>query len=179
MNQAAEKFVALNKRQAEMAIRAFQIGFGAWEMLIKLNLEATRSLLEEGMANISALPTVGDMAGLSAWSGQFQAAGDKLSGYSRNVYEISGQAAKELGNLLEQSLLVSNQEVLEWVEEALKTSSIPQTEATAAAAKAAMANAKTVIEGISKAVRQTTGYAEANVPAAAAGTAEAVKGVAK
>src|SRR5258708_3244657 len=158
MNQAAEKFVALNKRQAEMAIRAFQIGFGAWEMLIKLNLEATRSLLEEGMANISSLPTVGDMAGLSAWSGQFQAAGDKLSGYSRNVYEIGGQAAKELGNLLEQSLLVSNQEVLEWVEEALKTSSIPQTEATAAAGKDGMADGRPGIERISNAGRETARY---------------------
>jgi len=61
----------------------------------------------------------------------------------------------------------------------LKSSSIPQPEGTAAAAKAAMANAKSVIEGISKAVRQTAGYADANVRAAAAATAEAVKSTAK
>jgi phasin family protein len=179
MNQAAEKFVALNKKQAETAIRAFQIGFNAWEMLIKLNLEATRSLFEEGVANIHALPKASDMAGLSAWTGQFRAGADKLSGYSRNVYEIGGQASSELGNLLEQTLLSTNQEVLEWVDEVLKSSPIPQPEATAAAAKAAMANAKTVIEGISKAVRQTAGYADANVRAAAAATAEAVKSTAK
>lgn len=179
MSQAAEKFVALNKKQAETAIRAFQIGFNAWEMLIKLNLEATRLLLQEGVANIHAFPRAGDMAGLSAWTGQFRAGADKLSGYSRNVYEIGGQASSEVGDLLEQTLLSTNQEVLEWVDEMLKSSSIPQPEATAAAAKAAMANAKTVIEGISKAVRQTAGYADANVRAAAAATAEAVKSTAK
>jgi len=179
MSQAAEKFVALNKKQAETAIRAFQIGFNAWEMLIKLNLEATRMLLQEGMASVQAMPKAGEVAGLSAWNGQFRAAADRLSGYLRNVYEISGQAAGELGNLLEQTLLSNNQEVVEWVDEVLKSSSIPQPEATAAAAKAAMANAKSVIEGISKAVRQTAGYADANVRAAAAATAEAVKGTAK
>jgi phasin family protein len=179
MNQAAEKFVALNKKQAETAIQAFQIGFNAWEMLVKLNLEATRSLIEEGVANLHALPQGVEIPGVQAWTGQIRAAADKLSGYSRNVYEIGGQASAQLGGLLEQTLLSSNQEVLEWVDEVLKSSSIPQSEATSAAAKAAMANAKAVIEGISKAVRQTAGYADANVRAAAAATAEAVKGTAK
>jgi phasin family protein len=179
MNHVAEKIVALNKKQAETAIRAFQIGFNAWELLIKLNLEATRSLFQEGVANIHALPTAGELADWSAWTGQFRAGAEKLSGYSRNVYEIGGRASGEVGDLLEQTLLSTNQEVLEWVDEVLKSSSIPQSEATAAAAKTAMANAKTVIEGISKAVRQTAGYADANVRAAAAATAEAVTSTAK
>jgi phasin family protein len=179
MNQAMEQFVALNKKQAETAIRAFQIGFSAWEMLIKLNLEATRSLFREGMANIHAFPKSGDAPGLSEWTGQFQAGADKLSGYSRNIYQIGGQASGELGDLLEQTLLSTHQEVLEWVDEVLKSSSIPQPEATAAAAKTAMANARTIIEGISKAVRETAGYADANVRAAAAATAEVVKSTAK
>ena len=179
INQANEKFVALNKKQIETTVQVFQIGFNACEMLIKLNLEAARSLLQESMANAQPLTAVRDVAGLSAWTGgQFRAGADKLSGYSRNVYEIGGQASSTLGDLLEQTLLSTNQEVVEWVDEVLKSSSIPQPEATAAAAKAAMANAKTVIEGISKAVRQTAGYADANVRAAAAATAEAVKNTA-
>ena len=179
MNLAVEKFVALNKKQTETAIRAFQIGFNAWEMLIKLNLEATRLLLEEGMATIQTLPQSSEMADLSGWTRQIRAGADKLSGYSRNVYEIGGQASSEWGDLVEQTLLSTSQEVLEWVDEVLKSSSIPQPEATAAAAKTAMANAKTVIEGISKAVRQTAGYADANMRAAAAATAQAVKSTAK
>ena len=176
INQANEKFVALNKKQIETTVQVFQIGFNACEMLIKLNLEAARSLLQESMANAQPLTAVRDVAGLSAWTGgQFRAGADKLSGYSRNVYEIGGQASSTLGDLLEQTLLSTNQEVVEWVDEVLKSSSIPQ---PAAAAKAAMANAKTVIEGISKAVRQTAGYADANVRAAAAATAEAVKNTA-
>jgi ElaB/YqjD/DUF883 family membrane-anchored ribosome-binding protein len=83
-----------------------------------------------------------------------------------------------VGNLLEQTLLNTNQELMDWLDEVLKSSSTPQPEA-AAAAKAAMASANAVIEGISKAVRQTAGYADANVKATAAATAEAVKSAAK
>lgn len=176
MSQSIDKFVALNKKQVEVAFQAFQIGFDAWESLVKLNLEAGKSLLQESVANVQSLSQVRDTAGLSAWSGsQFKAGAERVSGYSRNVYEIGGQAARQLGDVLEQSLLSNSQEAMEWVDEVLKSSSIPQPEATAAAAKAAMANAKAVIEGISKAVRQTAGYADANVRAAAAATAEAVK----
>ena len=178
MSLAAEQFVALNKKQMQTTIRVVQIGFNAWEMLIKLNFEAVRSLLREGMANAQPVTAVRDVAGLSAWTGgQFRAGANKLLGYSRNVDEIGGQASGALGDLLEQTLLSTTQEVVEWVDEVLKSSSIPQPEA--AAAKAAMANAKTVIEGISKAVRQIAGYADANVRAAAAATAEAVKNTAQ
>lgn len=175
-----EKIVALNKKQAELAIRVFQIGFDAWEGLVRLNLEAGRSLLQEGLANVGTLPDVQDLAGLTTWAqGQVQSGAEKVSGYSRNVYEIAGKATGDLGELLERTLLSNGQETLDWVEEALKTSSIPQPEATAAAAKAAMAHTQSVIEGISKAVRQTAGYADASVRAAATATAEAVKGSAK
>lgn len=178
--QAAEKFAALNKKQLDTAVQLFQIGFGAWEMLMKLNLEATKSLMQETVASTQALASVRDVAALSAWSAsQLRAGADKLSGYSRNVYEIGGQTTGQMGDLLEQTLLDNTQEALEWIDAALKSSSIPQPEATAAAAKAAMENARSVIEGISKAVRQTAGFADANVRAAAAATAQAVKSTAK
>lgn len=178
--QITENFAALNKTQMESAVQAFQIGFGAWELLVKLNVEASKSLLQESASSTQALVSVRDVAGFSAWwGGQFRAGVDKLSGYSRNLYEIVGQTSGNLGELLEQTLLSSNQEMVDWVDETLKSSSIPQSEATAAAARAAMANAKSAIEGISKAVRQTAGYADANVRAAAAATAEAVKSTAK
>jgi phasin family protein len=180
ISQAAENFAALNKKQLESAVQAFQIGFGAWEMLMKLNLEAAKSLMQEAVTSTRALSSVRDLAGLSAWSAsQFRAGVDKLSGYSRNVYEIGGQTTGQMGDILEQTLLESTQEVMDLVDAAVKSSSLPQPEATAAAAKAAMENAKSVIEGISKAVRQTAGFADANVRAAAAATAQAVKSTAK
>jgi len=65
MSQAAEKFVALNQETGWTAIRAFQIGFNAWEMLIKLNLEATRMLLPGGHGKRPGDAKAAEVAGLS------------------------------------------------------------------------------------------------------------------
>jgi hypothetical protein len=181
MTKALEKIAALNKKQIEIAVQAFQIGFDAWESLITLNLEAARSLRHEATDGADGWASIQDVAGRYGWTGgQFHAGAEKLSGYSRNFYEIGVRASTAWGGLLERTLLSTNQDVVGWIDEMLKSSPIlPQPEAAAAAAKAAMANAKSVIEGISKAVRETAGYADANVRAAAAAAAEAVKNTAK
>ena len=140
MTQVLENIAALNKKQMEIAVQAFQIGLNAWESLIKLNLEAAKSLLHEGAGSTEGLGSVQDVAGISGWTGgQFRAGAEKLSGYSRNFYEIGGQASSAWGDLLERTLLSTNQDVVGWIDEMLKSSPIlPQPEAAAAAAKAAI-----------------------------------------
>ena len=175
--QTTELIVAMNKMQLQSAIQAFQIGYGAWESLLKLNTEASRSLVQEGAASLQSVAAVRDAAGVSSWSGtQFRAGVEKCSGYSRNVYDIVAQTSGNFGTLVEQTLLSTSEQYGEWVDEVLKGSFIPQPQGTATAARAAMENTRTVIEGISKAVRQTAEYADASVRAAATATAEAVKG---
>ena len=61
MNQATEKFVALNKKQMETAVQIFQVGFNAGELLIKLNLKAAKSLLQESLANAQSSTAMGDL----------------------------------------------------------------------------------------------------------------------
>lgn len=175
-----EKISALNKKHVETALQAAQVVFDSIEKLTRLNIEAAKTLFQEGVASAKTLASVTDIEQLNEWrDGQARAGADKVLGYSRNVYEIAFKAQADIGELLEQSLLESGQEVRDWVEVALKSSPVGQSEAAASAAKAAMANAQAMIEGISKAARQAAGYADANVRAAATATAEAVKGAAK
>ena len=171
-----EKISALNKKHVETALQAAQIVFDSIEKLAWLNIEAAKLLFQEGVASAKTLASVTDIEQLNEWrDGQARAGADKVLGYSRNVYEIAFKAQADIGELLERSLLKLAQEVREWVEVALKSSPVGQSEA----AKTAMANAQAMIEGISKAAKQAAGYADANVRAAAMATAEAVKGAAK
>ncbi len=151
MHRSLAAFAALSKRRAGTAIQGLQIGFDAWERLAKLNTEANKSLQQEGLADMSASRSASHFAGWQGWTGQWCNGADKCSGYSRNVYAIGGQSGRELGSLLEQTLLSINQEVSDWVDEVIKSSSIPSSEATAATAKVMTVNAKTVIKGMSKA----------------------------
>jgi phasin family protein len=175
-----EKIAALNKKHVETALQAAQMLFDSIEKLTRLNIEAAKMLFQEGVAGAGTLASVTDVEQLNQWrDGQARAAAGKILGYSRNVYEIAFKAQADIGELLEQSLLESAQDVRDWVEVALKSSPVGQSEAAAAAAEAAMANAQAMIEGISKAAKQAAGYADAKVRAAATATAEAVKGAAK
>jgi phasin family protein len=174
-----EKIAALNKKHVETALQAAQIVFDSIEKLTRLNIEAAKVLFQEGVEGAATLASVTGFEQLNQWrDGQARAAAGKILGYSLNVYEIAFKAQADVGELLEQSLLESGQEVRDWVEVALKSSPGGQSEA-AAAAKAAMVNAQAMIEGISTAAKQAAGYADANVRAAATATAEAVKGAAK
>jgi hypothetical protein len=113
MSQALEKIAALNKKQMEIAVQAFQIGFNAWESLIKLNLEAAKSLLQEGATSTEGLGSIRDVSGISGWAGgQFRVGAEKLSGYTSNLYEIGGQTSSAWGDLLERTLLSTNQDVV-------------------------------------------------------------------
>jgi phasin family protein len=175
-----DKFVALNKKQAETGFMVARIAFETLEKLVHLNLEAAKSLFQEGMETVRTVAETKDLGQLMVQgSGVGQAGAEKVLGYSRNLYEIATKANSEIGELLEQRLLESGQEALGWVDEVLKASPAGQSEGMTTAARTAMANATSIIEGISKAARQAAGYADANVRATAAATAEAVKSTAK
>jgi len=175
-----DKISALNKQHVETALQAAQILFDSVEKLTRLNIEAAKMLFQEGVASAKTLASVTEIEQLTQWGdSQTRAGAGKVLGYSRNAYEIVFKAQGDIGELLEQSLLKSGQEVRDWVEVALKSSPVGQSEAAASAANAAMANAQAMIEGISKAAKQAAGYADANVRAAATATAEAVNGAAK
>jgi phasin family protein len=175
-----DKFVALNKTQAETGFMMVRIGFETLEKLARLNLEAAKLLFQEGVETVQAAATVKDAGQfLAIGNGVGSGSANKLLGYSRNVYEITASAGAEIGELLEQRLLESAQEMLSWVDEGLKGSPFGQPEGVTTATKAAMANAASIIEGISKATRQAASYADANVRATAAATAEAVRDAGK
>lgn len=175
-----EKISALNKKHVETALQAAQMVFDSIDNLVRLNFEAAKMLFQEGVASVRTLGSVTSVEQMNQWrDGQGRAGAGKVLGYSRNVYEIVFKAQTDIGELLEQSLLESGQEVRDWVDVAMRSSPVGQSEAAAAAANAAMANGQAMIEGISKAAKQAAGYADAKVRAAATATAEAVKGAAK
>jgi phasin family protein len=180
MLSANDKFVALNKKQAETGLMIVQIAFETLEKLARLNLAAAKSLFQEGVETALTVAATKDATQvLALGNGAGRGGPEKLLGYSSNVYEITAKAGAEIGNVLEQTLLESGQEFANWADEVLKTSPLRQSEGATSAAKAAMANATSIIEGISRAARQAASYADASVRATAAATAEAVRDAAK
>lgn len=175
-----EKIVAVNKSGLETSLQLVQVLFDSLERFALLNAEAAKMLLKEGVENMQTLAGSKDFGASGFQDGlQSMAGADRILGYSRNAYQIATDTSIKMGEVLEQRLLLSSQEFEEWVDAALAASPIGQSEATSSATKAALNNARTAIEQISKAAKQAAGYADANVKAAAKATAEVVKGVAR
>jgi Phasin protein len=172
--------VAANKSAVDTGFRLMQVMFDSLEKFALLNMEAAKVLVHEGLANIQTVASSKDFGASGFQAGwQPMAGADRILGYSRNAYQIANETSLKVGDVLEQRLLISSQEFEEWVDAALAASPMGQSEAASTATKAALTNARTVIEQISKAAKEAAGYADANMKAAATATAEAVKGVAK
>lgn len=179
METLNEKIVASNKNGLHAGFQLIEAIFDSVEKFALLNAEVAKVLVQEGLTSLQSLAGSKEF-GLSEFQAGWRPvdATERLSGYSRNAYRIVQDTGNRLGEILEQRLLESAQELEEWVQEALVASPFGQSEAAASAATTALSGARTAIEQISKAAKQAAGYADATMKAAATATAVAVKGVA-
>ena len=172
----ADQLVALNKNRIDAGVGAVEIAMQAWEQWIDLNIEASRALTRETVAQTRTLIAADDVSeALKAWGSDLaQKSWDRSYGYSSNAYEIFVRANLSIAEVLEQNLLDCSQEWMKVIEQAANGSPIGHSESTVSAVRSAMLNATTVIEGISRAARQAAEHADTTVKAAAAATAGAV-----
>lgn len=169
-----EKLAAWNKANVETMLTLANTGFAGVERLAALNLNTTRSALEEGVANVKALLGVKDMQEMmnlqSAWA---QPALEKVVAYWRSVYEISTQTQEEFAKVFEAQYADFNKSVAAALENAAK-SAPAGSEVAVAAVKSALTAANSVFDNMSKAAKQVADIAEANVTAATNATVKAV-----
>jgi phasin family protein len=95
--------------------------FGAWgnamfqtaSRLAALNLQATRTLLVEQRAHLTALTNAHDWAGMYALQGDLaQPATEKAFSYARHVQEIAADAQSEYQKLWEAALRIPAQQAI-------------------------------------------------------------------
>jgi hypothetical protein len=100
-----------------------------------------------------------------------QPAYEKAVAYSKGVYEVATQTNAEMAKLAERRIAEWNEGVVSFLDKALKN--IPgASDAVVGAVKQAIAAGNTAYENLTKATKQATEMAEANVAAAT----ESVKG---
>lgn len=162
-----EKIVALNRINIQAAISIANIGLDSAERLCNVQLNAAKVALADGAQNFSALSQVKDMQGLLALI-QFLPQGgvEKAVEHSRSVYEIAAQAQSEIGQIVEGRINEFNKEVVAALELAAKSAPAGiGADAAVAAVKSAVAAANSAYDTMTKAAKQATDLAEANVTA--------------
>jgi len=169
-----ENLVSANKNAIESVLKTIKTTFDSSERLAALNLNTSRSLVEQTTANVKAMLTVStpeDLLKLQA--AMVQPMAEKALAYYRNCYEIVAQGIEEAVKPFEVQAAEMNKAFAIELEKAAAASPIGS-EAALAAVKTSIAAANSTFDKVSKASRQAVEIAEANMTAA---TDAAVKAV--
>lgn len=175
MFSTPEQLAATNKAAIEALLTIATASFSSAEKLASLNVNVARNLLEESIANTKTLFSAKDPQELAALQASLaQPALEKSVAYARNVYEIATQAQEEITKVIEAQMADANSNMASALDKAAK-SAPAGSDVAVAAVKSALAAANSAYDNMSKAAKQVTEMAEANVAAATTATVKAAK----
>ena len=167
-----EQVRAAAKTNPEAIIEIATTQAAAVEKIANLQAVAIKSAFEDSVANVRALAGANDVQEFVKLQGSFaQPAYEKAIAYSKGMYEVATQANATFVKVAERRVAEWNEGVVAFLDQALKN--IPgASDAVLPALKQVIAAGNSAYENLSKATKQATEMAEANVAAAS----ESVKG---
>lgn len=168
MYQVSEQISSTNKAGVETFMTIASATFAGAERLAALNLNAARTFIEDSAANTRALLAVKDVEALvSLQKSLAQPDAEKATDYSRRVYEIATQTQEALTQVVEARVSELNKNLGLALDEAVKTAP-GGSDLAVNALRSAISAANSAYDSMSKAAKQATEMAEANLAAATA-----------
>ncbi|HEX7272181.1 MAG TPA: phasin family protein [Casimicrobiaceae bacterium] len=179
MYNATEQFAEINKAGYDNAIKLASLSLEKAERLTKLNLQAAKAALEQGVNSANAVAGVRDVQEFLALRAKLADAGVQSAlGYSRGVYEIASQAQADFSALAEEAWATYTKGVAAWVEKATKNAPAGS-DVAVTALKSTVAATTAAFDQFSKATKQVVNFADASVRAATANATNAAKSTGK
>jgi phasin family protein len=170
-----EQIAAANKTGIEAFLSLASNQFAAFERLANVNASAVKAAFEDSLANTRALAGAKDVQEFMNLQSSFaQPAFEKAVAWSKSVYEMTAQANAELTKSAEVRASEWNQNLVSMLDKAAKNAP-GGSDVAVSAVKQMIAAANSAYDSFTKAAKQATEIAEANVAAAT----ETVKGLSK
>ena len=175
MYKANEQFTEMNKAGYTNAIKLASLSLDKAERLAKLNLQAAKLALEQGVEAANTVATIKNTQEFVAVRAKLTEAGVQSAlGYSRGVYQIASETQADISALAEEAWAAYTKGVAAWVEKAAKDAPAGS-DAAVTALKSSMAATTAAFDQFSKATKQVVNFADASVRAATANAANAAK----
>ena len=179
MYNATEQFADINKAGYDNAVKLASLSLEKAERFTKLNLQAAKVALEQGVYTANAVAGIKDVQELAAVRAKLTEAGvQNALGYSRGVYQIASEAQADFSELAEAAWASYTKNVAAWVEKASKNAPAGSDFAVTAM-KSTVAATTAAFDQFSKATKQVVSYADASVRAASANAANVAKATTK
>lgn len=170
-----EQFIAAQQTNLDAAFGLGTKVFEGFEKLVELNVQAAKTTLSESAdAARAALAAKDPQQALAVQSSLLKPSAEKLSAYSRHVYNIVSSTATEVGQFTE-SLTSQAQKNFAALVEEVAAKAPAGSENVVALVKSSVAAATNAFEGVQKAAKQAADVAEANFTAATESALKATK----
>src|SRR5664279_801372 len=175
MYNASEQFAEINKVGYDNAVKLASMSLEKAERLTKLNLQAAKVALEQGVYSANAVAGIKDVQQLVAVRAKLTEAGvQNALGYSRGIYQIASEAQADFSALAEQAFAMYTKGMAAWVEKAAKNAPAGS-DVAVTAMKSTVAATTAAFDQFSKATKQVVSFADASMRAAAANAASVAK----
>jgi phasin family protein len=173
MYNATEQFAELNKTGYDNAVKLASLSLEKAERLAKLNLQAAKTALEQGVYSANAVTGVKDVQDFFTLRAKLAEAGvQNALGYSRGVYEIASEAQADFSALAEEAWASYTKGIAAWVETATKNAPAGS-DVAVTALKSTVAATTAAFDQLSKATKQVVSFADASMRAATANATSA------
>jgi len=161
-----EQIQAASKTNVESFLAVANAQFAAFEKLTSIQASAVKTAFEDSMANTRALLGAKDVQEFVSLQNSFaQPAIEKAIAYSKSVYEVTTGANAELSKVAERRVAEWNESFANLLDKVSKNAPAGS-DVAVAAVKSMLAAANSAYDNMTKAAKQATEMAEANVAAA-------------
>jgi len=176
MYQTPEQLMVLNKANMEVAMRFANVALEGAERMIDLQLKAAKSAFSDSIESAKALASVTDMKELAALKENMaQPSIEKATAYAKSLYDVAAMTQSEINKIVEEQVSDFNKQVVTTLDKMVKTAPAGS-EVGVATIKSAIAAVNASYDNLSKAAKQFSDTAQANIEAA---TKQAVSGAKK
>lgn len=176
MSKAPEKLNELNQKAVEATAKMAQLSAEQGERLLKLQFDAMRHMLDDGLKGAKSLLEVRDPQQWGAVQQRnMQEMMKRFTDYSRSVQEVAGKTQKEIAELLEARTGAMNAQLQAMVDEMAKAAP-PGSESAFAAMKQSLAAANALADNMKKTAEQFAKSAETAIKATTDAATKAGKG---
>ena len=173
INMANEQFGDFSKSAVEDAMKFASVSLESIARMFALNLEAVKVSLDVTAKNAKAVGAVKDAQALNGLTTKASETGvEFMTGYSKNLYDISNAAQAKFGALVEERVATFQKTMVEGLDKASK-SAPAGSEVAFAAIKSSMAASTAAMDTLSKAGKQLSTYSESALKSAAETVAKA------
>ncbi|MBK8119665.1 MAG: phasin family protein [Sulfuritalea sp.] len=166
MYDISEKLSSASKASVDTLVNMANTAFGGMERLAALNLNAARTLMEDGAARTRALLEVKDVKSLVSLQSMMAQPGlQKATVYSRSVCRIAADTQEALSEVVEGQVSEFSQSASQALDEAAKRAP-PGSDLGVNAMRSALAAAGSAYDSMIKASKQVAEMAEATLAVA-------------